>query len=90
MARIGKQEITEPIKVRMTKTKQASPNGFSVEAFYEGTEYVLSPALARSLEGSYVVVGEESKPKEKVVEKPQKKNVGAAPRNKAVSPKENK
>ncbi len=94
MARIGagSSHTDGPIKVKMLKTTKASPNGFTVEAFYEGVEYVLSPSLAQALLGAYEIVGEtklEREPEKKEEEKP-KKNAGAAPRNKMASPKENK
>lgn len=76
----------------MAQTKQASPNGVTVMSFFEGKEYILSPELAKALLGCYKVVKDISEVVEKpeAVIKPEKKNVGAAPKNKAVTPKENK
>lgn len=86
MARIG----DVPLKVKMTQTKQASPNGYRVEQFYEGQVYILSVPLVKALAGSFVVVKEEEKEEVKEEKKEVKKNAGAAPKNRMASVKENK
>lgn len=74
----------EPLKIKMTKTTQASPNGYSVESFYEGQEYTVSPQLARALAGAYEIVVEDDKKKD------DKKKGATPPSNKATAPGENK
>ena len=82
-----------PLRVKMTRTTLASPNGYRVEQFYEGQEYDLPPVLASVLEGNYVVVKKEEVKKEEVKKeevKKEERNAGVAPKNKSAAPREHK
>ena len=79
----------DPIKVVMTKTCQASPNGIKIMAFFEGKKYTLTPQLAKAMIGAWKVdESEEIKPK--VDEGKNKDKMTRTPGNKATAPRENK
>ena len=71
------------MRIKMTKTTPGSPDGIHIKKYQGGEQYALPEKLA----GAFLGMGVAEEVAE-VVPEPVKKSSGAAPKNKAVEPKQ--